>query len=130
KAILNKDMEFRIDGDIIRLSEGNFIRNGPNNSGSDKIGESSIIGKVVNEIVDFNIEKGKNTTDKIFNHNTSYTFYKNFGAANGKNCSSVVVGSNRERRFVNRLYNETIFQNSNIISRKIFLNFSLEGKYC
>ncbi|NKI27800.1 hypothetical protein HCG49_14640 [Arenibacter sp. 6A1] len=129
KAVLNKDMEFKIGEDIIKLKDGHFIKSNQKKILSNRFEENKIIGKIVNEIVDLKVEKSSNT-DKVFNHATNYTFYNTFGAAHGVNCNNTVVGSSRDRRFVNRLFSETIFQDGNMISKKIFLNFSLQAKYC
>lgn len=130
KAILNKDFELVIGSDRIKLLEGRLVKINPKNKEEFDLNSNvDVLGEIVNSTVKSETSQ-TDLESRQFNANSSFTFYKNFNATNGRNCLSGTTGSNRERRFVHRLFTETIYQNGSVVSSKLLMSFSVEAKYC
>ncbi|MGS2762138.1 hypothetical protein [Sinomicrobium sp. M5D2P9] len=129
KAVLNDKMEFEVGGKVVKLSEDGMLYQATKTSGKESIVEKGEkIGTVMVQGPDR--KKSVESQARTFKPNGDIFAQHNFNATSGFQCSVGKVGKKRERGFYHRIYDETISQNGNVVSRKLYLETRLFGKYC
>lgn len=127
KAILNKNLEFELNGEIVKLVDHNLYQLTNHNN----LKENKLIGTVELNSINYTNKKDYSNKYRPLDPNEWVKLTKTFNANNGVSCSGSKISSKRDRKFIHEIYNETIRNSSgSVTSSKIYMRLRMDAEYC